>query len=434
MPQLRPRRGRLTHASAPRSERPGGRVRPSRGSRRRRAPTRSAPPLPRLGHGACSPNGPVSIQASVAAACLGLLVWTGCGQSQPAVGTAAEARPAADLADPVIEVATQRIWRGQIIQRISAPGSLVARRESLIGPEVQGRIRSVHVSEGDRVEAGAPLFEIDPEPYEFALGRARAALDRARAERRQIEADLKRAQQLSKKNVLAEQEAERLVNALDVARAAVREAEQAVAIAELNLTRTVVRAPYAGSVAKRLADEGTTALVQPQTIVVVLQETSQLEAHATIPEVYLSTIRVGDAALLYVEGLPLPLQVDVTAVSDSIDLATRTFLVVMQVPNPDFKLKAGVFARVEILPKAKSHVILVPREALRTEDGQTHVLAVRDGHAVATPVKVGIVGEDVVEVIRGLREGDEVIVGEAARTLGPGMRVRATPAGQDRAS
>jgi membrane fusion protein (multidrug efflux system) len=376
----------------------------------------------------------VSIRALVTTAVLASAVWTGCGETQPAVGSAAEPSASAPLLDPIIEVATARIWRGQIVQRISAPGSLVARRESLIGPEVQGRIRAVHVSEGARVEAGAPLFEIDPAPYEFALGRARAALDRVRAERRQIQADLKRAQQLRNRNVVAEQESERLGNALDVARSAEREAEQAVAIAELNLERTVVRAPYAGSVAKRLADEGTTALVQPQTIVVVFQETTSLEAHATIPEVYFSAIRVGAAALLYVHGLPLPLQVDVTAVSDAIDLATRTFLVVMKVPNPEFKLKAGVFARVEILPKAKSHESLVPREAMRTGDGHTHVLAVRDGRAVATPVKVGIVSEDVVEVIRGLREGDEVIVGEAARTLGPGMRVRAIEGDRNRAS
>jgi membrane fusion protein (multidrug efflux system) len=376
----------------------------------------------------------VSVRALLTAAVFALSVASGCGEPQPASGNAGEPPQPLAPADPIIEVTTARIWRGQIVQRISAPGSLVAKRESLIGPEVQGRIQAVHVSEGDRVEAGAPLFEIDPEPYEFALSRARAVQDRVRAERRQIEADLKRGQQLRSKNVLAEQESERLVNALEVARAAEREAAQAVSIAELNLEKTVVRAPYAGSVAKRLADEGTTALVQPQTVVVVFQETSELEAQATIPEVYFAAIRIGDAALLYVEGLPLPIQVDVTAVSDMIDMATRTFLVVMKVPNPDFRLKAGVFARVEILPKAKSHVILVPREALRTEDGQTHVLAVRDGHAVATPIKVGIVSEDVVEVIRGLREGDEVIIGEAARSLGPGMRVRAVEGGRDRAS
>jgi len=364
----------------------------------------------------------VRARAWIGIGALSAALWSGCDRPQPSAVETADG--AVSPANPVVAVETARIRRGQIVQRISAPGSLVARRESLIGPEVQGRIRAVHVAEGDRVEAGTPLFEIDPEPYEFALRRAEAALDRVRAERRQIHADLKRAEQLRDKNIVADQEAERLSNALDVAKSAEREAVEAVSIARRNLEHTVVRAPYTGSVAKRLADEGTTALVQPQTVVIVFQETSELEAHATIPEVHLAAIQVGDAALLYVDGLPLPIQVDVTAVADAIDPATRTYLVVMKVPNPDHRLKAGVFARVEILPKAKSHVILVPREALRTEEGKTYVLAVRDGVAVATPVQVGIVSEDSVEVLRGVHEGDVVVVGEAARTIGPGMRVR----------
>jgi len=354
-------------------------------------------------------------------AAMALLVASGCDRPQPA---AKKTGRGTSSPDPVVAVETARIRRGPIIQRISAPGSLVARRESLIGPEVQGRIQAVHVSEGDRVEAGAPLFEIDPQPYEFAQRRAEAALDRMRAERRQIKADLARVEKLRSRDVVAEQAAERLTNALDVAHSAEREASEALAMARRNLEHTVVRAPYAGSVTKRLADEGTTALVQPQTVVIVFQETSELEAHATIPEVHFAAIQVGDAALLHVEGLPEPIEVDVTAVGDAIDPATRTYLVVMQVPNPDHKLKAGVFARVDITPEAKSHVILAPREALRSEDGRTHVLSVKDGRAVEAPVTVGIVGEDVVEVLGGIREGDEVIVGEAARTLGPGMRVR----------
>jgi len=350
-----------------------------------------------------------------------LLVASGCDRPQPAEQAAARD---ALSPDPVVAVETARIGRGPIIQRISAPGSLVARRESLIGPEVQGRIQRVYVSEGDRVEAGEPLFEIDPQPYEFAQRRAQAALDRMRAERRQIEADLARAEKLRSRDVVAEQAAERLTNALDVARAAEREAGEALALARRNLEHTVVRAPYAGSVARRLADEGTTALVQPQTVVIVFQETSELEAHATIPEVHFAAIRVGDAALLHVDGLPNPIEARVTAVGDAIDPATRTYLVIMPVPNPDHELKAGVFARVEILPEAKRRVILIPREAVRSEDGRTSVLSVKDGRAVAVPVTLGIVGERVAEALAGVGEGDEVIVGEAARTLGPGMRVR----------
>jgi RND family efflux transporter MFP subunit len=355
------------------------------------------------------------------------LGWCACDRasSSPVAAPVARAADAA-AADPVVDVVTARVARGAIRQRVSAPGSLVARRESQIGAEVAGRLVRVFVSEGDRVEAGAPLFQIDPEPYEVALRQAEAGLDVARAERMQAESDLGRAQALRRQAVVSQQDLDRLVTAVAVARARERQAGEAVALARHNLQRTLVPAPYAASVAKRLADEGTTALVQPQTIVVVLQETAELEAHAAIPESQLALVRIGDPAFLRLEGLPEPIEAAVSAVTDTIDPATRTYLVKMRVPNPDRQLKAGVFVHVEILPQAKD-ALLVPPDAIRTEDGRTRVLAVRDGRAVAMPLEVGLVSEEGTEVLEGLNEGDEVIVGAAARTIAPGMRVRSVP-------
>ncbi len=338
-------------------------------------------------------------------------------------GRSADVAAAPEAAEPVVGVDTTLVRRGTILQRISAPGSLLARRESRLGPEVRGRIAEIHVEEGDRVAAGDPLFQIDPEPYELALRQAEAGLDRARAERKQIAADLGRGKKLRRREVMAETEMDQLRTSLDVARAAEREAEEKVALARRNLDQTLVRAPYDASVAARLEDEGTTALVQPQTVVIVLQETSELEAQATIPEVHFAAIRPGDPALLHVEGLPHPIATEVSSVGDAIDPATRTFLVKMRVPNPEHGLKAGVFARVEILPRAKSDVVLVPREAIRREDGRARVLSVREGRAVAVPVRLGAISEDAVEVLHGVRVDEVIVVGEHARTLGPGMRV-----------
>jgi cobalt-zinc-cadmium efflux system membrane fusion protein len=158
--------------------------------------------------------------------------------------------------------------------------------------------------------------------------------------------------------------------------------------------------------------------------VVVIQETAELEAQAAIPEVHFSAIRNGDVALLHIEGLPQPIATEVSSVSDAIDPATRTFLVRMRVPNPEHRLKSGIFARVEILPRAKSEVLLVPRDAVRREEGRTSVLVVREGRVVAVPVGLGDVSEESVEVLHGLRVDEEIVVGESARKLGPGMRVR----------
>lgn len=324
---------------------------------------------------------------------------------------------------PSIAVQTVPVVRGEIAQRITAPGSLVARRESRIGTEVSGRILRIFVNEGDRVDAGAPLFEIDPSPYEMAVRQATAGHDLARAEERQVEADLQRASALRKQQVVAQQEIDRLSTQLTVARARVRQAEEALALARHNLERTVVPAPYAGSIAARLVDEGTTALVQPQTIVVVIQETAELEARAAIPESQLASVRVGDTALVRVEGAGAPITTTVSAVSDTIDPATRTYLVKAHVPNTDRLLKAGVFAAIELQPQPRRDVLLIPRQAVRTEDGRTRVMIVREGYSQAVPVVTGLLTEEAAEVAQGLSEGDAVVVGNSARTLAPGMRV-----------
>jgi multidrug efflux pump subunit AcrA (membrane-fusion protein) len=123
-----------------------------------------------------------------------------------------------------------------------------------------------------------------------------------------------------------------------------------------------------------------------------------------------------------------PLETGVSAVSDTIDPATRTYLVKMPVSNADYRLKAGVFAHVEILPGAKSNVLLVPRDSVRTEDGDARLLLVRDGRVEAVPIEVGVVAEDAVEILHGASIGDEVVVGDAARTIAPSMRVRVVDA------
>jgi RND family efflux transporter MFP subunit len=360
----------------------------------------------------------------VAALAVGLAAAAGCD------GDAAGGGPAgADAASaPVsVEVHTRPVRRGSIAQTISAPGSLLARRESRIGADVRGRIVRVHVSEGDRVEEGAPLFEIDRAPYAAALRQAEAGLDLARAERGQIEADLGRARRLQAQSIVTQQEIDRLETQLAVAKARERQAREAVALARQDLDRTVVHAPYDASVAERLVDEGTTALAQPQTIVLVLQETAALEARATIPESQLQAIHVGDRALLHVEGISEPLETTVSAVGDTIDPATRTYLVKMDVPNPDRQLKAGVFAQVEIHPVARRDALLVPRAALRSEDGRTRVMTVEDGRAVAVPVEVGVVSGERAELLGGVDEGTPVIVGEVAGRIAPGMPVRVVP-------
>jgi RND family efflux transporter MFP subunit len=281
------------------------------------------------------------------------------------------------------------------------------------------------VDEGERVEAGAPLFEVDPTPYRFALRQAEAGLDLAAAQRRQLEADLGRARQLRERGIVAQQDIEKLETAVAVAAASERQAVEAVALGRHRLALTLVRAPYAASVAARLADEGTTALVQPQTVVLVLQESGVLEARAAIPESQLLNVRLGDVALVRIEGLSAPIESAVSSVGEAIDPTTRTYSVRIHVPNADHAIKPGLFAHVEIFPQARSAGLVVPRDAVRSENGRARVFTIRDGLVTPLPVTVGAFSEQEAELLEGPEAGTPVIVGEGAGRVAPGMRVRA---------
>ncbi|MFQ5513337.1 MAG: efflux RND transporter periplasmic adaptor subunit [Myxococcota bacterium] len=354
----------------------------------------------------------------------GLLVSAlavGCGTSTPEMEEAPHSRR---VADPSLEVSTTLVQQGAITPRISVAGSLVARRESRIGPRVSGPLERIWVSEGDRVARGDALFQVERAAYLAALRKAEAGGDLLRAERRQVKADLERAKKLFAKQIIAKQDLDRLETQLAVAAARERQAVQAVAIAQRNLEDTLVRAPFSGSVAKRLADEGTTAT--PQTVVIVLQETGVLEARAAIAEGSHARIQVGDPARLYVEGIPDPLVSTVSAVSDTIDPDTRTYEVRITIPNPDHVYKSGIFVRVEIEPSSRTHVTLIPTDAIRRENGEDRVYVVRDGRAQPVAVQLGIVTERVAEVLDGVVPGDEIIVGDSVRLVSPGIKVHVT--------
>ncbi|MEN8182778.1 MAG: efflux RND transporter periplasmic adaptor subunit, partial [Myxococcota bacterium] len=263
-----------------------------------------------------------------------------------------------------------------------------------------------------------------------ALRQAKAGRDLARAEQRQTQSDLRRAEALLRKHVISRQEVDRIRTRVEVAKAQGRQAEEAVDLAQLNLRRTLAHAPFSGTVARRLADEGTTALVQPQTIILVLQETYELEGRATIPEAHLHAVHTGDRAIVHVEGLPEPVETSISSVGDTVDPATRTYEVKLRVPNPDHRLKAGVFAHVEIFAQPREGVLLVPRDAIRSEEGETRVLTVEDGRAVSVPVRLGVLSPEVAEVIEGLEAEQLVIVGEEAQIIAPGIRVRVRKDGE----
>lgn len=353
----------------------------------------------------------------------------GCGAGGPEIAGVSSAPRLASLVEGV-SVATARVERGSVQRELSAAGTIQARRTTPIGPAVPGRIVSVQVDVGDRAETGDPLFEIDPTPYRIALQSAEAGLALARAELGQARGQAERSQALRRKHMVSAEEFGAAQTRARVAEARVQQAEAQRARAREDLDRTVVRAPYAGSIVERRQHEGAMATVGPGAAVVVLQESDALVAVVDVPEASLATVRPGDAARLRVEGVAKPIGATVASVSDRIDPATRTYSVRIPILDPTGRAKAGSFVRCDLIPQSRHDRVVLPRSALVRREGGVFAFRIRDGVAERVRVRVGVLEEQRAEILEGLSPGDEVVVGPDADRLEDGERVRASGGGR----
>lgn len=347
----------------------------------------------------------------------------GCGSEgeaiaqPPPVGAASASLQAEQ---PRENIAMARVDSAALRARIAASGTIDARRQTEISAEVSGRIIVVNVDVGDRVEAEAPLFQIDPEPYQIAVDEAQAALELAWAESRNAKEEAERMRLLVEQSVASKQQLDQLRTVARVARARVGAAGARLRRARHDLEHTEVRAPYAGSVVDRLADEGAMAGPMP---IVVLQETDVLEAVLAVPEATPIPVRGGDPVRLFVEGIVEPIESVVSRVSLRVDPKTRTYEVRADVSDLRGLLKAGSYARAELEPTRTTPLPVVDESSILRRDGRTYVLRVEDGVVHHVRVRVGVREGDRFEILSGIAVGDLVVHGEAVPRLADGARV-----------
>jgi RND family efflux transporter MFP subunit len=352
-----------------------------------------------------------------------LLATVSCGSSAPPEEADPESEsPRAPVSAPE-PVQTARVRIGAIQSSIMATGSIIARRTTPIGPAVAGRLLHVFVDIGDQVVFGAPLFQIDPGPYAIRIQEAEAGLALAHAQATEARSEARRTRKLARQNMVSSQEHTHAKTRAAVAEAQVKQAEARVHSVTLDMRRTLVLAPYAGSIVEREAHEGTMATVRPNTRVVVLQESGALEAALDVPEASPVVAQPGDRVRIHLEGVPEPIESRIRAVSDRIDWASRTYQIRVPVADPEGRIKAGAFARAEIEPDPRERALLVERSAVSRQEGRTYLMRVSGGTAERVPVRVGIVGREDVEILSGVAAGDEIVVGEAVSRLGDGTSV-----------
>jgi RND family efflux transporter MFP subunit len=355
---------------------------------------------------------------------LALTLAFACGSSSTEQGNEGGARAEeVSRASSGEVVETARARRGTITRVVTTSGSIAAHRTSVIGPAVPGQIIHIFVDVGDEATLGTPLFQTDPGPYSIALQGAEAGLALANAQVEEAAEEANRARKLATKEMVSPQEHRRARTRLAVAKAQRKQAEAQVAHARHELSRTLALMPYDGSVVERSAHEGIMGTVRPNTRVVVVQESGVLEAVLDVPESSQISVRPDDPVRLWIEGHPEPLESRVASVNRRIDERTRTYAVRVPVDDPEQTIKAGSFVRAEIEPAPREGALLVDRAAVTRQEGAAFVFVVNDGTVEQRPVRLGIVGPTQVEILRGLSDNDEIVVGDVVSRLMDGARI-----------
>jgi macrolide-specific efflux system membrane fusion protein len=339
---------------------------------------------------------------------------------------------------------TTKVTRSTIEISVSAIGILHAIKQVDVGAQVSGQLKELKVQLGEHVAKGQWLAEIDPVLSENSLRSVQANWDSLQAQKQaaeanlwQVEIALKRQKEMIAAEATSRQELEAakagvLVNKANIASldAQMRQAKTQVDSAKASLAYTRIMAPIEGEVAAILTQEGQTIVAAQQAPVILkIANLDQMTVHAQISEADVTKIHIGDEATFTILGNP---QDQYSGKLRAIEPAPQAFLndvpkvpgpvfynALFDVPNSARKLRIGMTAKVLIVLKRVPNAMLVPISALgaREASGKYAIRIVRANqppHTVWVPV--GISNNIRTEILDGLKEGDEVVIGESVET------------------
>ena len=323
------------------------------------------------------------------------------------------------------------VTRADIAEQLQIVGNLIGAASVEVAPKINGRLREIGVRLGDPVARGQEVARVEDDELRQQVNQAEASYEVARATVRQREADLvlaettrDRSQSLFSDALVSRQELDdaearfQAANAqLDLARAQFAEAGARLEELRINLENTVMVSPVDGFIGRRYLDPG--AYVTSSTAVASVVDISLVRLVANLVERDLRLVQEGVRARIEVDAFPTEsFEGRIARIAPVLDPATRTAEIEIEVPNPDFRLKPGMYARVSLVVGNKSQALVVPREAVVIRTSARGVFRVDSSGGSPTAQFVSLVtgleDELHVEVIDGVSEGDRVVTTGAA--------------------
>ena len=292
----------------------------------------------------------------------------------------------------------------------------MAANESVeIKSEIDGAVEEINFEEGHKVKKGQLLMSVDKSKLEAALAQSEANLKMA-------ETTSKRYETLIETRAISTQE-------FDQAQADLAGNRATVDLMKAQLNDATVEAPFDGVMGARMVSLG--QFIVKGTSISFLINDNPMKAEFRVSERYLSRIKEKQTIELAIAAYPNEkFKGEVYFIDPQIDELTRTALIKARVPNPDGKLRRGMFANLELIVNVREKAIVIPETALIPKGDVVTVFIIdSEGKAQPRPVKIGLRQGGIVEVTSGLAAGEKVIT-EGFQKVGPGSKVvpKAPPA------
>jgi membrane fusion protein (multidrug efflux system) len=323
-----------------------------------------------------------------------------------AVSTSAPVASSAKESSRALPVYTHKVEARPLQEKITATGSIVADESVELVSEISGKVVSIAFDEGSRVSRGDLLLKTDEAELAAQVARAesRVALARAQAQRQN---QLVAAGGTSRE-------------ALDTAESEVAVLEADARLAQAQLAKTEIRAPFDGVIGLRYVSVG--AFLNPSARIATLQKINPMKIEFTVAERHLERVKVGAEVTVTVAGVTESFAGAVYAIEPRIDASTRTLRLRARAENPGARVLPGGFATVEMTLREIPGALMVPADAIISGLNEQRVYVLENGQAQVRNVVTGLRLAREVQILSGLEPGATVITSGQLQ-LRPGVRV-----------
>jgi len=303
-----------------------------------------------------------------------------------------------------------RVEKREIMRSIAFSGSLAPVVQTMVKSRVAGELSRVLVKEGDTVAAGQVIAQVETADLQARLDGQVAALEEAKARYAIAEKNRTNNEALLRQKFISQNAFDTTLSVHDAAAATVRSAEAQLRIAQKAMSDATIRAPFAGIVARKLANTGEKIGIDSP--VFQLVDLSLMEIEAPAPASEIPSMKVGQPVRFRVDGFGnRQFEGHVERINPQAEQNSRAITIYIMVPNKDGALKGGMFAQGNVQVDRSAPSTVIPANAVRDEAGQTFVYTIEDGKIARRAVKLGMSEPQagMIEVVQGLDEGVNVV-------------------------